>query len=119
MLKFMFALTMYDLLRFGNSLARLQSFLRNWKVSNRTPQPEIVQRASRALRYARVWYPKRVRCLQRAAVLACLLRSYGVAAQVVLGSQKSPFKAHAWVEVEGKVINERRDVRIFAVWDRF
>lgn len=118
-MKFMFGLALYDLLQFGNSLARLQRFLLRWKTSARVPQPEAVQQACMALRYARVWYPKRVRCLQRSAVLACILRSYGVPAQMVLGSQKMPFKGHAWVEIEGKAINERRSVAIFDVWDRF
>ena len=118
-LKFMFGFAMYDLFRFGNSLARLRRFLLGWKTGMTSPQPEIVQQASMAMRHARVWYPKRVRCLQRSAVLACMLRSYGVPAQMVLGSQKVPFKGHAWVEVDGKAINERRSVAIFDVWDRF
>lgn len=118
-LKFMFGFAMYDLFRFGNSLARLRRFLLRWKTGNQPPQSEIVQQASMAMRHARVWYPKRVRCLQRSAVLACMLRSYGVPAQMVLGSQKTPFEGHAWVEVDGKAINERRSVAIFDVWDRF
>lgn len=118
-LKFMFGFAMYDLFRFGNSLARLRRFLLGWKTSNHPSQSEIVPQASMAMRHARVWYPKRVRCLQRSAVLACMLRSYGVPAQMVLGSQKTPFKGHAWVEVDGKAINERRSVAIFDVWDRF
>lgn len=118
-LKFMFGFAMYDLFRFGNNLARLRRFLLRWKTGNQPPQSEIVQEASMAMRHARVWYPKRVRCLQRSAVLACMLRSYGVPAQMVLGSQKMPFKGHAWVEVDGKAINEGRSVAIFDVWDRF
>jgi hypothetical protein len=36
-----------------------------------------------------------------------------------LGAQTVPVKAHAWTEVDGKAINERRDVqRIYAVWER-
>jgi hypothetical protein len=118
-LKFMLGFAMYDLFRFGNSLARLRRFLLGWKTSNRPPQSEVVQQTSMAMRYARVWYPKRIRCLQRSAVLTGILRSHGVPAQVVLGSQKMPFKGHAWVEVDGKAINERRSVAIFDVWDRF
>ncbi len=118
-LKFMFGFAIYDLLRFGNSLARLRRFLLGWKTSNHPPQSEIVQQAGIAMRHARVWYPKRVRCLQRSAVLACMLRSCGIPAQMVLGSQKIPFKGHAWVEVDGKAINERRSLATFDVWDRF
>jgi len=118
-LKFMFGFALYDLFRFGNNLARLRRFLLGWKIRNHPPHSEIVHQVCMAMRHARVWYPRRVRCLQRSAVLACLLRSYGVPAQMVLGSQKMPFKGHAWVEVDGKAINERRSVAIFDVWDRF
>ena len=38
---------------------------------------------------------------------------------MVLGAQKLPFKAHAWVEVDGRPINERSNVQgTYAVWDR-
>ena len=38
---------------------------------------------------------------------------------MVLGAQKLPFKAHAWVEVGGRAINERSNVQtIYVVWDR-
>ena len=40
-------------------------------------------------------------------------------AHMVLGAQKLPFKAHAWVEVDGQAINERSNVQAtYAVWDR-
>jgi hypothetical protein len=118
-LKFILALATYDLFRLGTDFARIRRFVLSWKVRRRFHPAEIVDQACRALRYARVWYPKRVRCLQRSAVLTCFLRHYGIPAQMVMGSQKIPFKAHAWAEVEGKAINERRDVSIFTVWDRY
>src|SRR6266446_3353174 len=33
---------------------------------------------------ARIWYPKKVQCLQRSAVLSCLLRREGVPARMVI-----------------------------------
>jgi hypothetical protein len=36
-----------------------------------------------------------------------LLKQYGVAAQMVIGAQQLPFKAHAWVEVGGSVANDK------------
>jgi hypothetical protein len=37
----------------------------------------------------------------------------------VIGAQKFPFKAHAWVEVNGRVVNERSDVQsIYGIWER-
>jgi len=80
---------------------------------------DAVERISKAVNYACVAYPKRVLCLQRSAVTTCLLRSWGVPAQMVMGAQKVPFKAHAWTEVDGRAINERREVqKIYGVWER-
>jgi len=57
--------------------------------------------------------------LQRSAATACLLKKYGVAAQLVIGTQPLPFKAHAWVEVEGTVVNDKPYIReMYAVLDR-
>ena len=72
-----------------------------------------------AVNYAGVWYPKQALCLQRSFVTTYLLRKYGLSAHMVLGAQKLPFKAHAWVEVEGRAVNERSNVQAtYAVWDR-
>jgi hypothetical protein len=72
-----------------------------------------------AVNYACVWYPKQALCLQRSFVTTYLLRKHGFAAQLVLGAQKLPFKAHAWVEVDGRAINERSEVQAtYTVWDK-
>lgn len=54
-----------------------------------------------------IWYRKEVLCLQRSVVTTCLLRKYGVPAQMVIGAQQVPFKAHAWVEVGQRVVNDK------------
>jgi hypothetical protein len=47
------------------------------------------------------------------------MRSVGVTAHMVIGAQKVPFKAHAWTEVNGAAINERKEVKsIYGVWER-
>jgi hypothetical protein len=52
-------------------------------------------------------------------VTTCLLRTCGIPAQMVIGAQEFPFKAHAWTEVDGRAINERRDVqKVYLVWER-
>ena len=56
---------------------------------------------------------------QRSAATACLLRQYGVAAKLVIGAQQMPFKAHAWVEVEDLVVNDKPYMHeMYAVLDR-
>jgi hypothetical protein len=61
----------------------------------------------RAVDYACVLYFKQVLCLQRSATTALLLRRYGWHAQMVIGAQVIPFKSHAWVEIGGRVVNDK------------
>ena len=115
----LFMLLAYDIL---NALCRFQtihSTVRGWSVSRQTVGQSIIDQVCTAVNYACVWYPKQALCLQRSFVTTYLLRKHGVAAQMVLGAQKLPFKAHAWVEVEGRAINERSNVQAtYAVWDK-
>lgn len=72
-----------------------------------------------AVDMACIWYWKEVLCLQRSAATACLLKRHGVSAQMMIGAQRMPFKAHAWVEVDGRVVNDKPYVReMYAVLDQ-
>lgn len=117
--KALIGLMVFDLFLFGSHFARMHRFVQNWKCAPRTASPDAADRVCAAVNCACVWYPKRVLCLQRSAVTTCLLRNLGVSAHMVMGAQKFPFKAHAWTEVNGRAINERRDVQsIYGVWER-
>jgi hypothetical protein len=117
--KALIALLAYDALGFDRNFTRMHRFVSAWKVVSREARPDAVEEVCNAVNYACVWYPKRVLCLQRSAVTTCLLRACGVSAQMVMGAQKLPFKAHAWTEVNGRAVNERKDVqRIYGVWER-
>jgi hypothetical protein len=61
----------------------------------------------RSVDYACVFYFKRVLCLQRSAVTTLLLRRYGWNAEMVIGAQMLPFRSHAWVEIDGVVVNDK------------
>jgi hypothetical protein len=64
-------------------------------------------------------YFKQVQCLQRSAATVCVLRQLGVPAELVIGAQPLPFRAHAWVEVRGVVINDKVSAtENYAVLDR-
>jgi hypothetical protein len=54
-----------------------------------------------------VWYVKRAYCLQRSAVAAWLLRRHGFDASLVIGYRPVPFESHAWVELQGRIVNDR------------
>jgi len=114
----LFMLLAYDVLSLLCRFQTLYSMVKGWKVTGKADS-DIIDRVCMAVNYACVWYPKQALCLQRSFVTTYLLRKHGVSANMVLGAQKLPFKAHAWVEVEGRAINERSNVQAtYAVWDR-
>lgn len=72
-----------------------------------------------AVEEACVWYVKRAHCLQRSLVATWLLRRYGRPAELVIGFRALPFESHAWVEVDGQVVNDRPQYqKHFRVLDR-
>jgi hypothetical protein len=85
----------------------LYKSVRNSRATKRVPAPGTVERICAAVDFACIWYWKEVLCLHRSAATACLLKRYGVPAEMVIGAQQIPFKAHAWVEVNGDVVNDK------------
>lgn len=66
-----------------------------------------------------VFYFKPVLCLQRSAATAVLLRRHGWAADLVIGAQMLPFQSHAWVEIDGRVVNDKPYItEMFQVLER-
>jgi len=59
-----------------------------------------------AMNLALSLYWKRVFCLQRSVTIARLLLSGGLDAHVVIGCRPEPFTSHAWVEIDGRVVND-------------
>jgi Transglutaminase-like superfamily len=60
----------------------------------------------RAFALATCLYWKPVRCLQRSTCLVRLLRHHGVLARLVIGYRAVPFFSHAWVEVDGRIVDD-------------
>jgi len=76
----------------------------------RDPRPaaDLVQIVDRAA----VHYPRELRCLRRSAAITWMLRRHGHPAELVVGASIIPFGAHAWVELDGRIINDNEnDVR--------
>jgi hypothetical protein len=73
----------------------------------RTLKPPGSVDLCRAMDLACVFYFTRVLCLQRSAATTLLLRRHGLEAEMVIGAQLVPFKSHAWVEIEGAVVNDK------------
>jgi hypothetical protein len=111
--KALLGLLAFDVLGFGRNFTTMHRYVTSRRTAQRPVSEDAVECVCAAVNYACVWYPKRVLCLQRSAVTTCLLRHSGVDAKMAIGTQTLPFKAHAWTEVFGRAINERRDVQRF------
>ncbi len=112
-------LIQFDLYLARGNFAALYGKVRNYPLGKPTPPPEAIEKISSAVDMACIWYWKEALCLQRSAATACLLKRYGVPAQMVIGAQQMPFKAHAWVEVGGRVVNDKPYTpEMYAVLDR-
>jgi len=112
------------LIRFDLYLARrnfkaLYEKVRSYPIGKKAEAADASAQICSAMDMACIWYWKEALCLQRSAATACLLKRYGIPAQLVIGAQQMPFKAHAWVEVEGRVVNDKPYVpEMYAVLDR-
>lgn len=118
-LKAYIRLILFDLYLAKGSFEALYSKVRHYRQRSESPASDAVERICAAVDMACIWYWKEALCLQRSAATTCLLKTYGVAAQMVIGAQQIPFKAHAWVEVDGKVVNDKAYTsEIYQVLDR-
>jgi hypothetical protein len=112
-------LILFDLYLAQGNFAALYDRVRRYPVNEKAPPSGTAERVCMAVDMASIWYWKEVLCLQRSAATACLLKRYGVPAQMVIGAQQMPFKAHAWVEVGGRVVNDKPYMpEMYAVLDR-
>jgi hypothetical protein len=123
-MSFLFLQAYWMLIHFDSYLAQedfsaLYRKVRSYPIRKETPPPDAIERICSSVDMACIWYWKQALCLQRSAATTCLLRRYGVHAQMVIGAQHMPFKAHAWVEVGGRVVNDKPYTpEIYAVLDK-
>jgi hypothetical protein len=106
-LKAYWNLAFFDLYLVRGNFAALYGKVRTCPIAKETPSTDAVERICSAVNMASIWYWKEVLCLQRSAATACLLKQCGVPAQMVIGAQQVPFKAHAWIEIDGCVVNDK------------
>jgi hypothetical protein len=98
-------LVRYDMIHACTGGGRVQ--LPNTGLGAPGPVDSIVERAiCDAVVLACCFYWKRVLCLQRSTCATRLLRAYGIRARLVIGYRPRPFFSHAWVEVDGRVVND-------------
>jgi len=109
----------FDLFLARGNFSALYKKVRNYPTGRAAELRDPIEKVCAAVDMACIWYWKEVLCLQRSAATACLLKRYGIPAQLVIGAQQMPFRAHAWVEVDGRVVNDKPYTpEIYAVLDR-
>ena len=110
----------FDVYLSRRSFSALYGRVRKYPLdTERIPGPGSADQICEAVDLACIWYWKHVLCLQRSAATTCLLRGYGIPAQMVIGAQHLPFRAHAWVEVNGLVVNDKPYTReMYSVLDQ-
>ncbi len=112
-------LVQFDLYLAMENFHGLYEKVRGYPITTGSLAADSVESVCAAIDMACIWYWKEVLCLQRSAATTCLLKRSGVPAQMILGAQQVPFKAHAWVEVDGRVVNDKPYMReMYAVLDR-
>ena len=117
-LRALLKLAYFDLLLKRGNFAWFCGRVRTFPLGESIPLPHAMERICGAVDIACIWYWKQVLCLQRSAATACLLKQYGLPARMMIGVQQMPFKAHAWVEIDGRVANDKSYVRdIYTVLD--
>ena len=97
----------------------LHERVRGYAIRPAAEEASSLPKLCEAMDLACIWYWRHALCLQRSAALTCLLKHHGIAAELVIGAQQMPFRSHAWVEVDGRVVNDKEYVgEVFAVLDR-
>jgi hypothetical protein len=101
-------LLFYDLLIRFAGFAQVRARVKKAQVRNRPTNSRTTDRVCVAADIASCFYYKQVRCMHRSFVTVRLLRKCGVNADLVIGSRPVPFLCHAWVEVDGRIVNDKQ-----------
>ena len=99
-------LARYDLVNATLGFKRICRQVENQRVAVRTFQTGDEALVCDAISLAACFYFKPVYCLQRSAVATRLLRKSGINGRLIIGYRPAPFFSHAWVEVDGRVVND-------------
>jgi hypothetical protein len=80
-------------------------------------EAHIVDAVANGVAAAAIFCPARAECLEQAVAMYVVLRRAGLPAELRFGAIRSPFSAHAWVELHGQPIREDPDqLRRYAVF---
>jgi hypothetical protein len=117
-LKAYWHLVVFDMYLLRGNFRGLHARVRSYQIAAKPSGIHDAEKLCEAIDRACMWYWKQALCLQRSAATTCLLREYGVPARMVIGAQQIPLRTHAWVEVDGQVINDKPYMReLYSVLD--
>jgi hypothetical protein len=94
------------LLGFRRSIAITKRIAARFSTAERAGSAE---EAARTVAMAAALFPGRAVCLEQSIALYLVLRRRGFPAQLRIGVQPYPFRAHAWVELDQRPIFENED----------
>ena len=105
-LRALWEIARYDVVNFTRGFRSVYQQGTRHRVAARTFHTETETLICEAVSLAACFYYKPVWCLQRSVVATHLLRNHGINARLVIGYRAAPFFSHAWVEVDGRVVND-------------
>jgi hypothetical protein len=96
----------YDFWNSVRGFKKIHQQVAGQKASSRPAVPGLEAAICDAVSLAGCFYWRPVLCLQRSYAATVLLRQYGIPGRLVIGYRPAPFFSHAWVEVDGRVVND-------------
>lgn len=98
-----------QLRRAGLAAALGAASARKTRVPERTATPDAIGSSAATFRQCSLFTRSHDQCLVRSLALVCWLADRGEAAELVVGVRVRPFSAHAWVQKDDLLLNERCD----------
>jgi hypothetical protein len=89
-------------------------FTKSRQKHSSTRNPDTVTNLASIALSAFKWYRPGIACMHRAFAAYWFLRRHRIPAELCLGVKTCPFSSHAWVEFQGRVLDDSPDVK-----DRF
>jgi len=101
----LYELARYEVINWLRGFGCIQRQLSRQSITTKANSPELEGAICDAVLLATCLYWKPVLCLQRSVCAVRLLRKHGVAGKLVIGYRPAPFFSHAWVEIDGRIVN--------------
>jgi len=118
-LKAYWKLVHFDRYLMQRDFSGLYHEVRSFPISQETPPPDAIERVCSAVDMACIWYWETGPVPATIGSHRLSTETLRYTAQLVIGAQQIPFKAHAWVEVDRRVVNDKLYTpEMYAVLDR-